>query len=556
MNPAAEATAAGFVGGCAEGDGASSTGGDGRRVASPGEGPKVVGDELLMGRFRVLERIGSGGMGTVYRAFDERLQRQVAVKEVASAEPARVLREAQAAARLNHPGIVTLYELGEREGHAVLVSELVPGATLARMRAAGTLRDRDVAEIAADLSDALAHAHARGVVHRDVKPENVIVRDDDAGGQRAKLMDFGIARIAGAPTLTATGEVVGTLAYMSPEQADGTFAGPESDVYALALTAYECWSGENPVAAESPAQTVRRIGAEMPPLRAYRPDLPASISDTIDACLAPEPDLRPTAIELRDQLEAELGALDADRAVPLPAGDAEPIAPPRFGLGAAHVAALACLALGLALLAGPFGAAGAALVLAVLSLPSLLVGAPAVALAPALAPVLGAAGVASASAALGVAGRTPAGRALLGVGAWAWLLVASIALGAGPELGIAAQAADGWASDPAVAADAVLAPLLSLESLLGAGIFVLAAVSLGWVLGARHASIALLGAMLWAAAVDAGLAVIGNGALGGRPLGVVAAAALAVGIEFVLIRGRQPLWHGSRAPNRSRPVTT
>jgi eukaryotic-like serine/threonine-protein kinase len=516
----------------------------------------VVGDELLMGRFRVLERIGSGGMGTVYRAFDERLQRQVAVKEIASAEPARVLREAQAAARLNHPGIVTLYELGEREGHAVLVSELVPGVTLARMRAAGLLRDRDVAEIAADLSDALAHAHARGVVHRDVKPENVIVRDDEAGGQRAKLMDFGIARIAGAPTLTATGEVVGTLAYMSPEQADGTFAGPESDVYALALTAYECWSGENPVAADSPAQTVRRIGAELPPLRAYRPDLPAPISDAIDACLAPEPGLRPTAIELRDQLEAELGALDADRAVPLPEGAAEPISPPRSGLGAVHVGALACLAVALAVLAGPLGAAGVALVLAALSLPSLLVGAPAVALAPALAPLLGAAGVASASAALGVAGRTPLARAILGVGAWAWLLAASIALGAGPELGIAAQAADGWATDPALAADAVLVPLLSLESLLGAGVFALAAVSLGWVLGARHASIALLGAMLWAAAVDAGLSVIGNGALGGRPLGVVAAAALAVGIEFVLIRGRQPLWQGPRSPNRSRPVTT
>ncbi|MET0730454.1 MAG: serine/threonine-protein kinase, partial [Solirubrobacterales bacterium] len=185
-----------------------------------------MGDELLMGRFRVLERIGAGGMGTVYRAFDERLQRQVALKEIPSAEPARVLREAQAAARLNHPGIVTLYELGERDGHALLVSELVPGPTLSRLHQGGRLRDRDVAEIAADLSDALAHAHARGVIHRDVKPENVIVRDDQGAGQRAKLMDFGIARIAGAPTLTAAGEVVGTLAYMSPEQADGSLAGP------------------------------------------------------------------------------------------------------------------------------------------------------------------------------------------------------------------------------------------------------------------------------------------------------------------------------------------
>ena len=252
-----------------------------------------------MGRFRVLERIGAGGMGTVYRAFDERLQRQVALKEIPSAEPTRVLREAQAAARLNHPGIVTLYELGERDGHALLVSELVPGPTLSRLHQGGRLRDREVAEIAADLSDALAHAHARGVIHRDVKPQNVIVRDDQGAGQRAKLMDFGIARIAGAPTLTAAGEVVGTLAYMSPEQADGSLVGPESDVYSLALTAFECWSGENPAAAASPAQTVRRIGQGMPPLCAYRPDLPEPIAAAIDVSLAPEPGLRPTATELR-----------------------------------------------------------------------------------------------------------------------------------------------------------------------------------------------------------------------------------------------------------------
>ena len=105
--------------------------------------------ELVMERFRVLERIGSGGMGTVYRAFDERLQREVAVKELASSDSDRVLREAQAAARLNHPAIVTLYELGEHAGRAILVSELVPGETLDELRAAGMLYDRDVAEIAA-----------------------------------------------------------------------------------------------------------------------------------------------------------------------------------------------------------------------------------------------------------------------------------------------------------------------------------------------------------------------------------------------------------------------
>jgi hypothetical protein len=548
MNPAAEDTA-----GRRRAPGVTR---DGRRAAACGEVWKVVGDELLMGRFRVLERIGAGGMGTVYRAFDERLQRQVALKEIPSPEPGRVLREAQAAARLNHPGIVTLYELGERDGHALLVSELVPGPTLSRMHAAGLLRDRDVAEIAADLSDALAHAHARGVIHRDLKPQNVIVRDDQGAGQRAKLMDFGIARIAGAPSLTAAGEVVGTLAYMSPEQADGSLAGPESDVYSLALTAFECWSGENPAAAASPAHTVRRIGEGMPPLRAYRPDLPEPIAATIDACLAPEPELRPTAAELRDLLEAELGTLDADRAVPLPEGAEVPERPRRSEWGAARVAALACLAAGLVLLAGPLGAAGLALVLAALCLPSLLVGAPAAGLAPAAAPLLGAAGIGSASAALGAAGPTPIARAVLGAGAWAWLLAGSIALGLGPELGIAPPAPDGWASDPGLAADAILAPLLEPASLLGAGVLALAAVALGWVLGARHASIALLGAMVWAAAVDAGLSTVGNGALGGRPLGVVGAAAVAVGVEFLVARTREPLWHAPRGADGSRPLTT
>ena len=162
-----------------------------------------------MDRFRLLERVGSGGMGTVYRAFDERLQRQVAVKEITSSDPARVAREAQAAARLNHPGIVTLYELGSDDGRALLVSELVEGATLAELARRGDLSDREVAEFGADVCEALAHAHEQGVIHRDVKPQNVIVRVDDGAGRRAKLMDFGIASLVGSPTLTATGEVVG-----------------------------------------------------------------------------------------------------------------------------------------------------------------------------------------------------------------------------------------------------------------------------------------------------------------------------------------------------------
>src|SRR5919201_749768 len=226
--------------------------------------------EVVMDRFRICERVGSGGMGTVYRAFDERLQREVAVKEIASSDPGRVAREAQAAARLNHPGIVTLYELGSEGGRALLVSELVEGATLAELARCGDLSDREVAEFGADVCEALAHAHERGVIHRDVKPQNVIVRVDDGAGRRAKLMDFGIASLVGAPTLTATGEVVGTLAYMAPEQAEGLETSEPADVYSLALTLYECWTGLNPVARDTPAQTAREIGKPIKSLLDYR----------------------------------------------------------------------------------------------------------------------------------------------------------------------------------------------------------------------------------------------------------------------------------------------
>src|SRR5215208_2915611 len=219
--------------------------------------------QVVLGRFRVTDRIGSGGMGTVYRAFDERLQRHVAIKEIQVSDRRRAIREAQAVARLNHSNVVTLYELGSHGNRAVLVSELVDGPTLDELARSGALTDRGVAEAGTGVAAALAHAHARSVVHRDLKPQNIVVGDDGTGGRRAKLMDFGIARIAGAPTLTATGEVVGTLSYMAPEQAEGHDAGEPADVYSLALTLYECWAGEHPVAGTTPAETARRIGRQV-----------------------------------------------------------------------------------------------------------------------------------------------------------------------------------------------------------------------------------------------------------------------------------------------------
>jgi eukaryotic-like serine/threonine-protein kinase len=268
----------------------------------------VVGS-LVLNRFLIERRIGSGGFGVVYEAWDGRLERNVAVKAIESQGEAgrRVLREAQAAARLNHPGIVTLYEMGEEDGNALLVTELVEGSTLAELSAAGSLSDREIGEIGADLCEALDHAHARGVVHRDIKPQNVLVSNDDEAG--AKLMDFGVARLADSAALTSPGDVVGTLAYMSPEQAEGRGAGPEADVYSLALTLYECWSGENPNRRANPAATARAIGARPRPLRRLRPDLPCELSEAIDAALAPRPSRRPTLEQLGETIESALEQL-------------------------------------------------------------------------------------------------------------------------------------------------------------------------------------------------------------------------------------------------------
>jgi serine/threonine protein kinase len=274
-----------------------------RRATSGGEVNEAVVGSLVLNRFLIERRIGSGGFGVVYEAWDGRLERPVAVKAIEQRGEAgrRVLREAQAAARLNHPGIVTLYELGEEDGNALLVTELVEGSTLARLSHNGELSDREIAEIGADLCEALDHAHSRGVVHRDIKPQNVQVMEDSE--PRAKLMDFGVAHLANDAPLTAVGDVVGTLAYMSPEQAEGRPAGPEGDIYSLALTLYECWSGENPHRRATPAATARAIGGRARSLRRLRPDLPRELTETIDACLAPRPNHRPSLEELGTTIE-------------------------------------------------------------------------------------------------------------------------------------------------------------------------------------------------------------------------------------------------------------
>src|SRR3954468_11959819 len=252
--------------------------------------------KLVLDRYRLERRLGAGGFGVVWLAFDEKLEREVAVKVVprdipGEPIPQRAAREARVAARLNHPGIVALYELAADDEAVYLVSELVPGRNLAELIRHGALSDRDVARIGVALCEALAHAHQRKVVHRDVKPQNVlVVADPAAGAGFAKLADFGVAHLASGDPLTRTGDVVGTLAYMAPEQAEGERVTGAADVYSLALTLYEAWTGSNPVRASSPMGTARRLGSPLPPLRSRRKDLPDGLARAIDSALDPDPD--------------------------------------------------------------------------------------------------------------------------------------------------------------------------------------------------------------------------------------------------------------------------
>lgn len=274
---------------------------------------KPPGNLLILGRYRLNRRLGTGGFGTVWEARDERLDRDVAVKILPRERVVggRFEREARAAARLAHPAIVTLYEAGADDEGAYLVSELVRGSTFDTLQAAGRLSDRDIVMIGISIADALAHAHAEGVVHRDVKPSNILVPERPATpAHPAKLTDFGVARVVGGDSLTRTGDVVGTAAYMAPEQAVGRDAGPSADLYALALVVYEALTGVNPIRGSTVAQQARRLGAHLPPLRRQRRELPRELGRAVDLALRPKPRERGTLEELRAAFAEAVPELD------------------------------------------------------------------------------------------------------------------------------------------------------------------------------------------------------------------------------------------------------
>ncbi len=297
------------------------------RVAGPGV-------HRALGRYALLEKIGAGGFGTVWWARDERLDRDVAVKLVPEDRvgPRRRWREALAAARLSHPAIVQLYEADTDEHGAWLVSELVRGTPLAALLAEGALSDRDIAQIGVALADGLAHAHSHGVIHRDVKPANVLIPEAGRPGDApAKLTDFGVALIADDDALTHTGDVVGTLAYMAPEQADGHKVTPAADLYALALVLHEAWAGTNPLRAATPAATARLVGTRLPALSRRRRDLPLELCEAIDRATDPDPARRGTLADLRRAI---------GRATPELSDEPGLVAPGRLELGIGPTASL------------------------------------------------------------------------------------------------------------------------------------------------------------------------------------------------------------------------
>jgi serine/threonine-protein kinase len=254
---------------------------------------------LLDGRYQVGARLARGGMATVYEAHDNRLDRTIALKvmhpSLADDEEfvSRFIREAHSAARLSHPNVVAVYDQGADQGHVFLAMELVRGRTLRDLiRERGHLSPRQALEVLEPVLAALGAAHAAGIIHRDVKPENVLLSDD----ARVKVADFGLARaVTGATShTTASGVLMGTVAYLSPEQVTRGVADPRSDVYAAGILLYEMLTGVKPYDGDTAIQVAyRHVHDDVPPPSAAVPGLPAELDHLVTRATSRDPDLRP-----------------------------------------------------------------------------------------------------------------------------------------------------------------------------------------------------------------------------------------------------------------------
>src|SRR5581483_8164089 len=338
--------------------------------------------EPVLGRYRPLRPLGSGGSGSVWLARDEKTGLDVALKIVAreGKAAARAEREAAAAARLRHPSCLRAYSFARDSRHVYIAYEFIPGRTVREALRAGELDDAAAVEACAQVAEGLAHAHRAGILHRDVKPSNVLLAE--GGRVSAKLLDFGLAQMAEAETLTAQGDVPGTLAYISPERLAGDDATEASDVWAVGVMLWEALAGRHPFWQTSMLETARAIEAGAPSLATLRPDLPKALLQLVDRSLSLSPSRRPSAADLADALRG--AAAHHRRTRPRPLGLSFPVQPGRAAaaaLAAAFAGGAAALlpffphgwAIGLGLLAASLTAvrprAGLALALAVPVLP-------------------------------------------------------------------------------------------------------------------------------------------------------------------------------------------
>jgi eukaryotic-like serine/threonine-protein kinase len=333
----------------------------------------VVGEKIAE-RYEVEELVGHGGMSSVYRARDSLLERHVALKilhEQYSADDdfvERFKREARSVAQLQHPNIVTVIDRGEADGRQYIVFEYVDGENLKEhVVRKGRLPIREALEIAVAVARGLAFAHQNGIIHRDVKPQNVLLNGD---GQ-AKVTDFGIARTLDVDGMTQTGTVLGTSNYIAPEQASGQRVDAHSDVYALGAVLYELLAGEVPFPGESfVAVALKHVHEPPPNLLDVRKDVPLRVAAAVDRALEKDPEQRfPTMADFAAELEACLAELDHG-----PEGDATVVIPARqraarqrkrvshwpLGIGVLALLAIAAIVVGLLTLGGNNGGKPAA----------------------------------------------------------------------------------------------------------------------------------------------------------------------------------------------------
>jgi serine/threonine-protein kinase len=273
----------------------------------------VVG-EVIVGRYELEKLVGSGGMSNVFKAHDRLLERTVALKILHEQYTRdedyveRFRREARAVAKLAHPNIVTVIDRGEQEGRQFIVFEYVEGQNLKDLAAHGALEVRDALGLSLQVARALSFAHERGLVHRDVKPQNVLLNDE---GQ-AKVTDFGIARSLDVQGVTQTGTVLGTSDYIAPEQARGQKVDPKTDIYSLGVVLYELLTGEVPFSGDNfVAVAMRHVNEPVPSVLALRPDCPVRIDLAIQRAMAKDPQDRFASMnEFVAELEACLSELD------------------------------------------------------------------------------------------------------------------------------------------------------------------------------------------------------------------------------------------------------